>query len=119
MNRAALHDFRRMGQAKREELRGTVIVLRLDAERISPSIIAGVKKDPMGWKQNEQTGQVYRQQTAYAHIDLARLPEWATEDTLPLTGKIEIDDKWFKIAAAEQQGVTLRITANRWPDDSD
>lgn len=119
MNRDALKAFRQTGQAKREELRGVMVRINLDAERTSPRIMAGVKKDPMGWKQNDQTGQLFRQQTAYAHIDLALLPEWATEDALPLIAKIEIDDKWFKIASAEKQGVTMRITANRWPDDSD
>jgi hypothetical protein len=119
MTRVALNNFRSLGQALRVALRGGVIIIQLDADHISPPISAAVKIDIMAWKQNEQTGQVYRQQTAYAHVSIGHLPDWATEDVLPLTGKIEIDGKWFKISSVDRNDVTLRITANYWPDSSD
>lgn len=114
-----LTNFRAAGHAVRESLHAGIVVLMIDSDHISTTLQASVIKGAIEWKLNEQTGQMFRQQSLFVHINLNRLPPWATEEALAQTGKIQFDSNWYKIGSAQKQDVTLRLTASRWPSDSD
>lgn len=117
--RSRLNEAWRRNQAALENQANGSVVIKLDEQRVTGAISAAVKIDSMAWRTDERTGQNRRIQTAIVTVDQSLLPDWALSDEMSLTGEIQAQGDWFKVASTQAQGTTLRIVANRWPDDAD
>lgn len=92
------------------------VVFSLGEFKSSPLRVAVVLKE-ITTQQDEQ-GRWRRIQPCIIDVRKELLPSWATAEALTDGGKCITNGHTFKVQAAHDLGLTLHITAFRWPDDA-